>query len=670
MSEQTTHSKAKHDALQHERAVNQRYLDVLGKRIEDPNLRGAAVSRFENAGIVGRSVKPTVTAQSYGPLVGRVALSVEDAVLGTDFYIGPRHIPGEDPRVYSWTASTIAELFYRPETSRDPAAKSLTARRTLIGRNSDVVDLTDDVAPGVDPQAAFGARPETALTVTKVEGAIARPQIHRPVVAEQDGRSKPAPRAGLQAETQRSEAVESSGLRATQAAKPLPVLRAAEAVVDLIERPRTGKLSALLSTLQANQYSLVTAPEDQPLVVQGPPGTGKTIVATHRAAFLAHDQRTDEAGNKRSPLRVLIVGPTREYRRHVEEVFGGLGVGQSAVAVQSIPELLSEVADLDVLTSSDRYRPADVNPALWTLAERSALPFLRSMEGQPVRLRAATVLSHLRSRHSSVKALVTPDVGRWLDEMGGSSVASSSARYRPFLAAIALQFRRPLRSFDHLVVDEAQDVTPLEWIVFKSLLNPNGKASLFGDLNQRRSEASPRTWSQPLQLLGLQSVPAESLSVGFRSTNEILTFAGTLIAGGRHNHQALVDGAPPAVIRVDATAVASAAVAQAKELAVRHPDGIVSILTMTPRPVEVLLRSGGWTRDDGVAWWSEGKRIQVLKPESARGLEFDGVVVVEPADIVAAYSGSGALYTALTRATRSLTVVHAGRLPAQLKKGN
>ena len=71
---------------------------------------------------------------------------------------------------------------------------------------------------------------------------------------------------------------------------------------------------------------------------------------------------------------------------------------------------------------------------------------------------------------------------------------------------------------------------------------------------------------------------------------------------------------------------------------------------------------------DAFEWQKENASIRVLPPQRARGLEFDGVVVVEPADFPENFGRQGVLYTALTRANKYLTVLHNRALPKDLKK--
>ena len=98
-----------------------------------------------------------------------------------------------------------------------------------------------------------------------------------------------------------------------------------------VEEPRSDRLASVLSTLQPDQYRLVSWPHDEPLMVQGHPGTGKTIVATYRAAYLVdpalHDDEGPLAG--RRGLRILLVGPTDAYVEHVSEIIRRLyGIGR------------------------------------------------------------------------------------------------------------------------------------------------------------------------------------------------------------------------------------------------------------------------------------------------------------------------------------------------------
>ena len=87
-----------------------------------------------------------------------------------------------------------------------------------------------------------------------------------------------------------------------------------------------------------------------------------------------------------------------------------------------------------------------------------------------------------------------------------------------------------------------------------------------------------------------------------------------------------------------------------------------------PRPISDAFRNAGWSRGEFRDSWKLGDRtIFVFHPDRARGLEFDGVVVVEPDSFPQNVGRDGVLYTSLTRATQELSVVYSGAMPKNLR---
>lgn len=95
-----------------------------------------------------------------------------------------------------------------------------------------------------------------------------------------------------------------------------------------LDAARTGRMSDIVATIQADQDRVVRAPMPGVLVVQGGPGTGKTAVALHRAAYLlyAHRQHIERTG-------VLLVGPNRAFLRYIDQVLPTLGEAESVLMV-------------------------------------------------------------------------------------------------------------------------------------------------------------------------------------------------------------------------------------------------------------------------------------------------------------------------------------------------
>ena len=99
---------------------------------------------------------------------------------------------------------------------------------------------------------------------------------------------------------------------------------------------RTGRMSEIVATIQAEQDAIIRSGLPGVLVVQGGPGTGKTVVALHRAAYLLYTHREQLARRG-----VLVVGPNPTFLRYIEQVLPSLG--ETEVVLSTIGELLPGV---------------------------------------------------------------------------------------------------------------------------------------------------------------------------------------------------------------------------------------------------------------------------------------------------------------------------------------
>lgn len=119
-------------------------------------------------------------------------------------------------------------------------------------------------------------------------------------------------------------------------------LQGEAALLASLETDRTGQMSSVVATIQAEQDAVIRADANDPLLVQGGPGTGKTVVALHRAAYLLYDQRHALAENG-----VLIVGPSTHFLAYISEVLPSLGETGvvSAVPAQLYPGVRKGLAE-------------------------------------------------------------------------------------------------------------------------------------------------------------------------------------------------------------------------------------------------------------------------------------------------------------------------------------
>src|SRR4029079_549860 len=99
---------------------------------------------------------------------------------------------------------------------------------------------------------------------------------------------------------------------------------------------RTGRMSEIVATIQAEQDAIIRAGLPGVLVVQGGPGTGKTVVALHRAAYLLYSHREQLARRG-----VLLIGPNATFLGYIEQVLPSLG--ETEVVLSTIGQLLPGV---------------------------------------------------------------------------------------------------------------------------------------------------------------------------------------------------------------------------------------------------------------------------------------------------------------------------------------
>ncbi|GAC1588681.1 MAG: AAA family ATPase [Acidimicrobiales bacterium] len=213
------------------------------------------------------------------------------------------------------------------------------------------------------------------------------------------------------------------------------------------------------------------------------------------------------------------------------------------------------------------------------------------------------------------------------------------------------------RTYGHVVVDEAQDLSPMQWRMI-ARRGTTRSYTVVGDLAQGTTSWAPRSWAEVTDhLTGPARSPVRTvdLRVGYRTPLEVMDLAAPVLKRSashlRAPHSVRRAGHPPTVIRSGQHELVAAASAAAETLLAEVGAGTVAIITPPGH---------GSPSADG--------RISVLSPLEAKGLEFDAVVVVEPIDIVEGERGYAQLYIALTRTTDRLVIVHAADLPPELDR--
>ncbi|MEV0583873.1 AAA family ATPase [Nonomuraea sp. NPDC050310] len=227
-------------------------------------------------------------------------------------------------------------------------------------------------------------------------------------------------------------------------------------------------------------------------------------------------------------------------------------------------------------------------------------------------------------------------------------------------------------SLGHLVVDEAQDLSEMQLRALGRRCR-TGSATVLGDLAQGTTPWSVSSWETVLHHLGQDSGEVTELTLGFRVPREVLDYAAQLLpsvaptlAAPRSLRPGLgslsVRQSPPShdsVVRAPLLRDAvTEALAREGSIGVITPDALVADTSAALADLPHTVLGPDSTEDH---------RLLIVPATLAKGLEYDHVIVVEPADIVSAEPrGLARLYVVLTRAVTTLTVLHAKPLPELL----
>lgn len=215
------------------------------------------------------------------------------------------------------------------------------------------------------------------------------------------------------------------------------------ALLASLNSKRTGKMTDIVATIQAEQDRIIRAPLNQSMVVQGGPGTGKTAVALHRAAYLlyTHRQKLERSG-------VLVVGPSTSFLRYIDQVLPSLG--ETGVVSRTIgtliPGVKTNVVDTPhsaMLKGERRMAQAIANAVAMRERVPSNLPCIK-VNGRTIQILVVDVMQaitdaksthqpHNQARDTFVKSMIASLLNRYADEVGNEIDADERAQVKELL---------------------------------------------------------------------------------------------------------------------------------------------------------------------------------------------------------------------------------------------
>jgi DNA helicase IV len=482
-------------------------------------------------------------------------------------------------------------------------------------------------------------------------------------------------------------------------------------VLAEIGAARTGAMREIVATIQAEQDVVIRAPIDQCLVVQGGPGTGKTAVGLHRAAYLLFEHR-------RRLVRdgVLVVGPNTVFLEYIGNVLPSLG--ERSVQQRTALDLC--IPRLESITGTDTAEARRHKGSPHTLAAlEAAVTSHVVMPTEPVRqpLGARTMVFEpdemagwiaaaldgnlpVNRRRDSLRAIVERVL---LQRTGADATYSKVAELRATLQR-AWPAMQPVKlvdrlltdqgfgpggkrrqwtvadqllvdeantllngtpfTFGHVVVDEAQDHSAVALRVI-GRRSPSGSMTVLGDLAQSTTPAGQQRWEDALRYLTRAAGSVAHLTIGYRVPGPILDVANRLLPLTDVETVASTsvrnEGGPPSYRVVTTESLAAEVAVEIRAVRHRHHNaGIVAPERLQPAIADALAAAG--LRATDRVQHLDADEVPIFAPEAVKGLEFDGVVVVNAHEILGddplgVARGARLLYVALTRAVQTVHLV-------------
>jgi DNA helicase IV len=327
--------------------------------------------------------------------------------------------------------------------------------------------------------------------------------------------------------------------------------------------------------------------------------------------------------------------------------------------------LLREPPDRRAARGTGWWTPADV-----PLLDQAAV-LLGEKDGGAGR---EALLAEQRRRELAYAREVLSMVGIDEHRYGGAALLAARQRDNGPGSSIAERARQDRTwTFGHVIVDEAQEVSAMAWRMLMRRC-PARSMTVAGDTAQRGAPWGVRSWADALEPHAPGAWRVEELTVNYRTPVEIIEVAADVLASIspklRPPRSVRETGVAPWALRLDEAELRArlpevvageASAIEGGKLAVLVPAGRVEELGGLVAAVPGAAAERGPAALDA--------SIAVLTVAESKGLEFDSVLLVDPAGIVAeSPRGVADLYVALTRATQRLGVVHSDELPSMLRR--
>ncbi len=351
-----------------------------------------------------------------------------------------------------------------------------------------------------------------------------------------------------------------------------------------------------------------------------------------------------------APIELLrkSLQQNKELRATLDRAWPLIEAGELVGDLWEVPAYLRLCAPW--LSAQEVRKLQRSDPRAWTVADLPLLAAARQRLGDPEasrrrRRQEAALADERRRMDRVVDELLLAD-----DEEGMMAQLRQPGIRDALVDQAVLPESDPdvlAGPFAHVVVDEAQELTDAQWQMLLQRC-PSRSFTIVGDRAQARHGFS-ESWQQRLERIGLVRINVATLSINYRTPQEVMTEAEPVIRA------VLPDANVPTSIRSTGIPVAHGTVADLGSILdswlVAHDDGIACVIS---------------THDVEFGAAQGTSRVRYLTPELTKGLEFDLVVLIDPEKFGVDIEGVVDRYVAMTRATRQLVILTSPDGPVEL----
>lgn len=418
-------------------------------------------------------------------------------------------------------------------------------------------------------------------------------------------------------------------------------------------------LPEIAALLDKEQFDLITRPDAGLVVIQGSAGSGKTTVALHRVAYLAF-----QSPRKYCSGNTLVVVYSRALARYISQVLPSLGV--EGVQVMTLDVWARRVRKKAFPGLPDRH--SHKTPAVVSRLKLHAgiLPMLEDALEENQGRTLTDIFNECFTSKSWLKKKIAAyapnsfseheihEIHHWCSRLHAIRDGGGDGDEKPCLdeeddilllrlyqmkhGRLPGKKKKSALSYAHLVVDEAQDFSPVELAVLLGSVRKKHPITLAGDTAQKIVEGNDfQDWSYVLQTLGLSHVQVSPLKISYRSTAQIMEVARAVLGplAPDEKLETTREGMPVELFRFSNEGVSWAFLAdRLRDLLYQEPSANVALLTryshQARRAYEALERAElPRLRLVSDQEFSFQPGIEIAEIHQTKGLEFDYVVVLD-----------------------------------------